>query len=91
MHSQPKDFTQAIDKAADEQNRLIVSLAAITVVDNEMHIHVIEGNITDNDVYTLHCKSASVKANYTTLVASGGLDGLVKLMEHVKGGETECN
>lgn len=91
MSALPKDFTQAIDKAADEQNRIIVSLAAITVVDNEMHIHVMEGNITDNDVYTLHCKSATVKSDYTTLVASVGLDGLVKLMEHVKGGETECN
>lgn len=91
MHSLPKDFTQAIDKAADEQNRFIVSLAAISVVGNEMHIHVMEGNITDDGVYSVYCKSASVKSDYTELVASVGLDGLVKIMEHVKGGETECN
>lgn len=61
MHSPPKDFTKAIDKAADEQNRLIVSLAAISVVDVEMHIHVMEGDITDDGVYSVCCKSASVK------------------------------
>lgn len=91
MPSLPKDFTQAIKKLAYEQNRDIVSLAAISVVDNEMHIHVIEGNITDDDVYTRHYKSAAVESDYTTLVASIGLDGIVKLMEDVKGGETECN
>lgn len=56
-----------------------------------MHIHVMEGNITDDGVYSVYSKSAAVKSDYTELVASVGLDGLVKIMEHVKGGETECN